>query len=91
MSGYYDDETLYKYAFKISAVDEEDHGSEFTEYGVLYARDNHEALQKLENFYGEENLTAIELIPLNEDFIFFTNEETYKAFVENKEPFKAYI
>ena len=80
----------YKYAFKISAIDEETR-KEFTECGVFYAENNRGALEKLEGFYGEENLTKIELVPLDEDFIFFSNEETYKAFVEGKEPFKAYV
>ena len=79
----------YKYAFKVEYWDE-DAKAERKGYGVLWAKTSTEAMSKLAEFYGEDNLNSVMLIMEDEDPVLFTDEYVFDNYIRRNEPFSAY-
>jgi len=77
----------YKYGYKVDFVMPEDNYKESTERGMLYANTLLDATQQLVNYYGEDDLTKIELVPLDDTPLLFADEETYQKFIKGEYPF----
>lgn len=77
----------YKYGYTVDFVMPEDDYKESTEYGVLYADTLLDATQQLVDYYGDNNLTKVELIPLDDVPLLFADKETYQKFVKGEYPF----
>lgn len=79
----------YKYGYTVDFVMPEDDYKESTEYGMLCADTLLDATQQLVDYYGEGELTKVELVPLDDMPLVFADEETYKKFIAGGEyPFK---
>ena len=77
----------YKYGYTANFVMPEDDYKESTEYGMLYADTLLDATQQLINYYGEDDLTKVELVPLDDTPLLFADEETYQKFIKGEYPF----
>lgn len=78
----------YKYGYTVNYVAPEDDYKEHIEYGMLYADTLLDAAQQIVNYYGEDDLTKVELVPLDDTPLFFADEEAYKKFINGEYPFK---
>lgn len=78
----------YKYGYTVKFVMPEENYKEGTEYGMLYADTLLDATQQLVNYYGEDDLTKVELVPLDDMPLLFADEEAYQKFIKGEYPFK---
>jgi len=77
----------YKYGYAVDFVMPEDDYKENTEYGMLYADTLLDATQQLVNYYGEDELIKVELVPLDDTPLLFADKETYQKFIKGEYPF----
>ena len=77
----------YKYGYTVNFVAPEDDYKECTEYGMLYADTLSDATQQIIDYYGEDNMTKVEIVPLDDMPLLFADKETYQKFIKGEYPF----
>lgn len=79
-----------RYMFKVKVYDgfDEVEGKEhyYTDYGYLDSRTEGGALETLSAYYGND-LTEINLTPLEDGFVCLMSEDMYNKILENRETY----
>lgn len=80
---------ICKYPFRVSYFDEEEK-CEATTFGVIFAESGTDAVSRLEQYFGEDNIITIELVYEDDDPIFFADEATFDSYMKRQGPFKEF-